>query len=192
MLGRWMSSRPDIPTVSDNPFNTITLTWRDSLEKGQHVLRGMDIFKQLLYQLSLPSDMPEIIIRAQWVRIWRCDTNGPIKLCIADPFYAESQYTSKEDWPGANHYPNLGYEWPVIFSARPKAIKADDQQSWFYVVGGSNTDSFKFVFHMHLLWRPNTNQFVSLQHRLPFPVPQTLPAPHPDSEECAGSHSQHR
>lgn len=166
MLGRWMSSRPDIPTISDNPFNTITLSWRDTLTKGLKTIYGQDIYKQILYQVSLPSDMPEIIIRAQWVRIWRCDTKGPLKLAIADPFYSESQLTSREDWPGQNHYPNLGYEWPLIISSRPKAVKADDDQSWFMVVGGSNTDSFQYVFHLHVLWRPNTNQFVSLQNTL--------------------------
>lgn len=168
MLGRWMSSRPDIPTVSDNPYNTITLTWRDTLSKGFKKIYGSDIWKQINYQLSLPDDMPAISIRALWVRIWRCDIKGPIKLCIIDPFYQDTILSSREDWPGQNHFPNLGYEWPVIISARARAVKADDQTGWFDVVGGSVSDTFQYVFHVHLLWRPDTNQFVSLQHRLPM------------------------
>lgn len=167
MLGRWLGPKPDIPRVADTPYNTITLSWRATLQKGLARVTGADIYKQILYQLSLPSEMPELTIRAQWVRIWRCDIKGPIKLCIADPFYSETLLASREDWPGQNHFPNLGYEWPLIISSRARGIKADDDTLWFDVVGGSVTDSFPYVFHMHILWRPNTNQFVSLQHRLP-------------------------
>lgn len=151
---------PDPPSYVATPWNSLVV---DIGSTGDLKVLGKNICSTLIVQAGLPSTAT-IDIRVLKVRVWCTVVKRPIRVEFfgfsntAEP--SGGAIASIEDWPGANSFAAIGYQFPVALQSI--VLSSDSTTKVFTVDVGS---SYGWIAYVDVLWKGNQLTPVTFQDR---------------------------
>ncbi len=149
--GRRIRTRPDIPAITEVPWNQATVQLGFAADTDMTVSAVWSVLcSQLGLFVSAGGTRNDIagFIRFRKIRIWSLQNSRPVKLLVNDLQSPNQELTALIDWPGQNHFPALGYVWPQTSQT---VSFASGSTTTIASIDVSATDPV--VAYVDLLWR---------------------------------------